>query len=156
RPALILSAACDLWSDPAVTHYMGGPRERDWLRTEFEEDGRNPAAEQYDLWPVIEKGSGQLVGNCGLLEKEVGGEAEIELVYVFAASAWGKGYATEIGMALIRHAFETLGLERLIALIEPENAASERVAQKVGMRFDREVRRPGGAIRKVYVIESGE
>ncbi|MEJ2552051.1 MAG: GNAT family N-acetyltransferase, partial [Anaerolineales bacterium] len=100
--------------------------------------------------------SGQLVGNCGLLEKEVGGEAEIELVYVFAASAWGKGYATEIGMALIRHAFETLGLERLIALIEPENAASERVAQKVGMRFDREVRRPGGAIRKVYVIESGE
>ena len=155
RPADI-DALVDLWSDPAVTYYMGGPRERDWLRTEFEEDGRNPAAEQYDLWPVIEKGSGQLVGNCGLLEKEVGGEAEIELVYVFAASAWGKGYATEIGMALIRHAFETLGLERLIALIEPENAASERVAQKVGLRFDREVRRPGGAIRKVYVIESGE
>lgn len=155
RPADI-DALVDLWSDPAVTHYMGGPRERDWLRTEFEEDGRNPAAEQYDLWPVIEKGSGQLVGNCGLLEKEVAGKAEIELVYVFAACAWGNGYATEIGMALIRHAFETLGLERLIALIEPENAASERVAQKVGMRFDREVRRPGGAIRKVYVIESGE
>ncbi len=146
----------DLWSDPAVTRYMGGPRERDWLRTEFEEVGRNPTAEQYDLWPVLEKESGQLVGNCGLLEKEVAGKAEIEMVYVFAASVWGKGYATEIGEALIRHATEVMGLERLISLIEPENAASERVAQKVGMHFDREVQRPGGSMRKVYVIESGK
>ncbi len=143
----------NLWSDPAVTHYLGGPRERDWLRTEFEEVGRNPAAEQYDLWPVIEKDSSQLVGNCGLLDKDIAGKTEIELIYVFAAGAWGNGYATEIGRALIQHAFEALELERLIALIEPENAASERVAQKVGMRFDREVIRPGGARRKLYVIE---
>lgn len=151
-----IDALVDLWSDPEVTHHLGGPRERDWLRTEFDQVAREPDAERYDLWPVIEKQSGQLVGNCGLLEKEVAGNPEIELIYIIAASAWGKGYATEIGKAIIQHAFDELGLERLIALIEPENAASEGVARKVGMRFDDEIERPGGAIRKLYVIESKE
>jgi RimJ/RimL family protein N-acetyltransferase len=59
-----------------------------------------------------------------------------------------------MGQVLKRYAFEEMGIERLIALIEPENAASERVALKIGMRFDREVTRPGGARRKVYAIEA--
>ena len=54
----------------------------------------------------------------------------------------------------MHYAFERMGIERLIALIEPENEVSERVALKIGMRFDKEVVRPGGAIRKLYVIES--
>ena len=151
-----IDALIDLWSDPEVTRFMGGPRERDWLQTVLEETAQAPDAERYDLWPLIEKISGKVIGDCGLLEKEVEGKAEIELNYIFAVSAWGKGYATEIGTALIQHAFEELRIERLIALIEPENAASERVARKVGMHFDREVERPGGARRKMYVIESRE
>ncbi len=133
---------------------MGGPRERDWLQTALEETAQDPYAEQYDLWPVIEKETGQVVGHCGLLDKEVEGRKEIELNYILALSAWGKGFATEIGQALMHYAFERMGIERLIALIEPENEASERVALKIGMRFDKEVVRPGGAIRKLYVIES--
>ena len=133
---------------------MGGPRQRDWLQSVFEETAQDPFAEQYDLWPVIEKETGQVVGNCGLLEKEVEGRKEIELNYILALSAWGKGFATEIGQALMHYAFERMGIERLIALIEPENEASERVALKIGMRFDKEVVRPGGAIRKLYVIDS--
>ena len=74
--------------------------------------------------------------------------------YILALSAWGKGFATEIGQALTHYVFERMGIERLIALIEPENEASERAALKIGMRFDKEVVRPGGAIRKLYVIES--
>ena len=144
----------DLWADPDVTRYLGGPRDRDWLRGVFEETAEAPFAEQYDLWPVVEKATGKVVGHCGLLEKEVEGKTEIELTYVFARSAWGKGYATEIGRALRDYAFEALGIGRLIALIEPENVASERVARKVGMRFDRQVERPGGALRKVYVVEA--
>lgn len=144
----------DLWSDPEVTRYLGGPRDRDWLRGEFEETARAPFGERYDLWPLVEKETGEVVGHCGLLEKDIEGQAEIELTYVFARSAWGKGYATEIGRALKDYAFGELGLERLIALIEPENVASERVARKVGMRFDREVIRPGGVLRRVYVVEA--
>jgi ribosomal-protein-alanine N-acetyltransferase len=133
----------DLWADPEVTRYLGGPRDRVWLRSVFEETAHDPHAEPYDLWPLIEKESGQLVGHCGLLEKKVEGRPEIELTYVLAPAAWGKGYATEVGRALVRYAFAR-GIERLIALIEPGNAASERVAVKVGMRLDREVVRPGG------------
>jgi ribosomal-protein-alanine N-acetyltransferase len=133
---------------------MGGPRERDWLRTELETIAQEPDAERFDLWPVIEKASNQLVGDCGLLDKEVDGRTEIELNYVFTTAAWGKGYATEIGKALIQYAFNEIGTERVIALIDPQNTASEHVARKVGMHFDRKVKRPGGVFRKLYVIES--
>jgi len=146
----------DLWADPQVTRYMGGPRDRDWLQSEFEETAQDPYAERYDLWPVIEKETGQVVGNCGLLDKEVEGRTEIELIYVLASSAWGKGYATEMGQALKRYAFEELGIGRLIALIEPENTSSERVAVKIGMRVEKEVIRPGGEVRKVYAVERGD
>ncbi len=146
----------DLWTDPQVTRYLGGPRDRDWLQSVFEETVKNPSAERYDLWPVIEKKSGLLVGHCGLLDKEVEGRPEIELTYILAASAWGRGYATEMGQALKQHAFEKLGIGRLIALIEPENAASERVALKLGMRLEKEVIRPGGELRKVYVVERAD
>jgi len=144
----------DLWADPEVTRYMGGPRDRDWLQSGFEETAQDPYAERYDLWSVIEKETGQVVGHCGLLDKEVEGRTEIELIYVLASSAWGKGYATEMGQALKRYAFEEMGIGRLIALIELENTASERVALKIGMRFDRKVVRPGGALRKLYIIRS--
>jgi ribosomal-protein-alanine N-acetyltransferase len=144
----------DLWADPQVTRYMGGPRDRDWLRSVFEETAQNPYAEQFDLWPVVEKETGQLVGHCGLLDKEVDGRTEIELTYIFSPSAWGKGYATEIGQAIKQAAFEKMGVERLIALIEPENGPSERVAVRLGMRLEKEIARPGGALRRVYAIEA--
>jgi ribosomal-protein-alanine N-acetyltransferase len=143
----------DLWSDPQVTRYMGGPRDRDWLLGVFTETAQNPDAERYDLWPVIEKATGRLVGHCGLLDKEVDGQVEIELTYVLTSSAWGRGYATEIGQAIAQYAFEEKSVRRLISLIEPENAPSERVALKLGMRYEKEIVRPGGGRRKVYVKE---
>lgn len=150
-PALV-----DLWADPQVTRYLGGPRDRLWLRSEFEETARDPYAERYDLWPVIERETGHLVGHCGLLDKEVAGRTEIELIYVLGPSAWGKGYATEMGQALRQYAFEEMGIRRLIALIEPENGASERVAVKIGMWLEKEVVRPGGEVRQVYAVERGD
>lgn len=148
-----VDALVELWRDPEVTRFMGGPRNADELRTGFTEDSVNPFAYVYDLWPVIEKASGAVVGHCGLPDKEVEGREEIELVYVLAKRVWGKGFATEIACALRDHAFGSMGLSRLISLIEPENAASERVATKVGMTFEKEIVRPGGAIRRIYSIE---
>lgn len=49
-----------------------------------------------------------------------------------------------------------MGIGRLVALIEPQNGASERVAVKVGMRLEQEVIRPGGEVRKVYAVARGE
>jgi len=142
----------DLWTDPDVTEYLGGPRDRDKLVAIFKEELKGPFAERFDLWPLVDKHTGTVIGDCGLLEKEVEGTREIEVIYVLGKSAWGKGFATEIGGALVRYAYEEMGIGRLIALIEPENQDSERVAVKMGMGFEKEVVRPGGAVRKVYAI----
>lgn len=143
----------DLWSDAAVTRYMGGPRERSWLHSVFTETAAHPFADAYDLWPLMEKMSGLPVGHCGLLDKEVEGKAEIELTYVLAQPSWGKGYAVEIGRGLMQYAFSALKLQRLIALIEPDNPASARTAEKIGFHFEKDVLRPGNALRHVYAIE---
>jgi [ribosomal protein S5]-alanine N-acetyltransferase len=146
----------DLWTDPAVTRHLGGPREKSWLIGELEAAARNPLAEPFDLWPLIEKETGLVVGHCGLLEKEVDGVREVEVNYILAASAWGRGYATEIARALLKYGTNTMGQPRLIALIDPDNAASEQVAQKAGMRLEKETLRPGGMTRRVYVFPASE
>jgi ribosomal-protein-alanine N-acetyltransferase len=147
-PALIA-----LWTDPEVTRFMGGPREEATLSKVFGEAADDPFAEVYDLWPVEEKASGEVIGDCGLTLKEIEGMDEIELVYVFSHSRWGRGYATEMAQALKHHAFDTLGLRRIVSLIDPENAGSHRVAEKAGMKLEKEVVRPGGNVRRLYVVE---
>jgi [ribosomal protein S5]-alanine N-acetyltransferase len=139
-----------LWADPEVTRYLGGPRDPAELAPSIQRIALDPEAEKFDLWPVEERQSGRLVGHCGLVEKEVEGRGEIELVYLIAATDWGRGYASEIAAALRDRAFGALGLDRLIALIHPENLASEKVALRVGMRLEREISRPGGNRRKLY------
>ena len=144
-----------LWADPQVTRHMGGPRDQGEIQKLLEEEARSGPSSEMDLWPVVEKATGEVVGHCGLLEKEVDGQEEVELVYVFAASAWGKGYATEMGSAIRDYAFAQLGLGRIISLIDPENRPSQRVAEKVGMRFEKETVRPGGKVMHVYTASQG-
>lgn len=143
----------DLWTDPDVTCYMGGPRNYDKLYQDFIADANPEQQPAFDLWPAIEKATGQVVGHCGVYDKEVNGRLEHELIYVFAKAAWGKGYATEAGTAVKNYVFQHLGLTRLIALIDPENVASARVAEKVGLHYEQDVVRPGGKVMKVYAIE---
>jgi ribosomal-protein-alanine N-acetyltransferase len=141
-----------IWSDPDVTRHMGGPRDFTEIREDLEEDARTDAQAEIDLWPVVEKLSGRVIGHCGLIEKDVDDEAEIELIYVLASDSWGEGYATEAASALRDYAFHQLGLRRIISLIDAENAPSARVAEKIGMEFEKETRRPGGKIMHVYSI----
>jgi len=148
-----IPALVKMWTDPNVTRFMGGPKDAAWLEKTFTEDANNPDPLFYDQWPVIEKSSGELIGYCGLLDKEVEDKQEIELVYAFMPSVWGKGYATEMGEALRDYALNTIGLTRLIALIEPENEASVRVAERIGFHLDRKIIRPSGAERMLYVFE---
>ncbi len=142
----------DLWTDPQVTKFMGGPRDYDNLISVFEQDAAAHDPRIYDLWTLVEKDTGRIIGHCGLTDKDVEGELEIELVVVLDRDVWGKGYGREISTALLDFAFHTAGLERVIALINPENQASEQMAQKLGMQFERQVVRPGGALRNVYAL----
>ena len=146
-----IAALVALWSDAEVTRYLGGPRKPTSLRATFEETLAH-GPEPYDLYPVVEKDSGAVIGHCGLLDKEIEGVVEIELVYVLARAYWGRGYATEIARAIVADTFARRGLKRLVALIEPGNAASERVALEAGMALEKEVVRPGGRVMRLYAM----
>jgi ribosomal-protein-alanine N-acetyltransferase len=86
----------------------------------------------FGFYPVVHKGSGELIGHAGLghLERT----PEIELAYVLDETHWGRGYATEIAQAVLAHAFGKLGLDRVVAVAFPENHRSIRVMQRAGMR----------------------
>ena len=101
---------------------------------------------------MVEKSSVKVIGHCGLLNKDVEGKIKIELVYILEKCVWGKGFATEIGMALQEYAIGILELPRLIALFEPKNIASERVAIKVGIQLEKEVVRSYGKVRILYAF----
>jgi RimJ/RimL family protein N-acetyltransferase len=99
------------------------------------------------------EGLGAFVGDCGLVPKEIEGVSEVDLVYVLVPRAWGKGYATEIGSALLRFAMEELGRRRVVCVIDPKNDASQRVAGKLGFHRQTLIKRPDGVDRELWVIE---
>jgi ribosomal-protein-alanine N-acetyltransferase len=92
----------------------------------------------FDLWGVELAASGELIGDCGLVRREIAGRDEIELGYHLLEEHWGRGYATEAALACVAHA-RSLGLRRVVALILPSNLASQAVARHVGMRPGPEV-----------------
>ena len=140
-----------LWADERVTRYMGGPRDFEKVCTSMRNDLTMPPP-KLDLWPVVGRESGTVVGHCGLLPKKVDDRDEVELVYVIAVEFWGRGYATEAAGAVRDHAFRELSITRLVSLIHPANTASERVAVKLGMRFESDTVRPNGRTLKVFSI----
>ena len=138
-----------IWADVQVTRFMGGPRIFEEVCASLRRDLAAPPL-QVDLWPIVERSSGVVVGHCGLLPKTVDGRDEVELVYVIAAAFWGRGYATEAAAAIPDHGFRTLRIGRLVSLIDLGHEASERVALKIGMTFEANTVRPSGKTMKVY------
>jgi RimJ/RimL family protein N-acetyltransferase len=87
----------------------------------------------YGPWAAEDRATGALLGHCGLrLLPELGGETEI--LYLLDSAAWGRGLATEGAAAARDHGLGALGLPRLVAYALPENAASVRVMERIGMR----------------------
>jgi len=76
---------------------------------------------------------GQFIGWCAL--KYLGETDDIEIGYRLLKEHWGNGYATEGASALLRYGFDTLGLDRIVAVANPANSASRRVIEKIGLRF---------------------
>ena len=87
---------------------------------------------------VVIRSDGVLVGYCGFLHQEVDDEKEIEIGYRFHPDYWNRGIATEAATKVRDHAFGDLELPRVISLIHYDNAPSRRVAEKIGMTFEKE------------------
>jgi RimJ/RimL family protein N-acetyltransferase len=141
-----------LWADPEVTHYMGGPRNYDEILKILKEDAEVSPQPVFDLWPVIEKETGKIIGTGGILEKDIDGRNQYEVIYVLARSAWGKGFATELASSLKDYAFNQLGLKRITALIDPDNVKSEMVATKIGLGYEKDTVRPNGKKMRLLAL----
>lgn len=123
-------------SDPRVTRYLFfGPRDADSTAEYLEEllaSQRELPRTRFEL-AVEESVSGRLIGACdlSLVESNV-----VDLGYMLDAEQWGKGYATEIALALVDAAFFDLRAQRVISTVDVNNAASIRVLEKIGMRWE--------------------
>lgn len=139
-----------IWADPEVTAHLGGPREFEEMVAGFLDDAKG-SPDPEDLWPLELIVSGEVIGYCGLVAKEVDGVGEHEVIYVLARHAWGKGYATEIAAGIIEYAFRERNLDHVIAMIHADNDASVRVAERVAMTYERDTIRPSGKPLRVFV-----
>lgn len=130
----------ELDSDPAVMRFLTGgkPTPRDVIRNET-----LPRFLDYDrfeglgFWAAIERSTGRFLGWFHFRPPEGSPPDEAELGYRLRRSAWGKGYATEGSLALIRKGFAEFGVRRVVAFTMAVNTASRRVMEKAGLKLVR-------------------
>jgi [ribosomal protein S5]-alanine N-acetyltransferase len=122
-----------VFGDSEVMLFGDGIQTKIWVRAWITRQLDQYQARGYGPYAVVEKNSSDVVGYCGLFHfPDVNGQPEIEIGYRLARPAWGKGFATEAARGVRDYAFTTLSVERLIAIIDPSNIASIRVAEKIG------------------------
>lgn len=126
-------AVFEMRSDPEVMRYIREPQ--GWGETASWVDliSSKWESERLGFCALIEEASGKFAGWAGLWKlKETG---EIEVGYGIAKEFWGRGYASEAAAAFLRYGFIGLGLEKIVAVAMPENLASRRVMEKIGMKY---------------------
>ena len=128
----------EMVGDREMMRYISGDLPWDEVRiAEFHARQRRHLASQgCCMGALVERASGRLAGVCGLQPMRVGDE--IEVGWWVAKRLWGRGLATEGGAAALSFGWEQLGLQRVKAIAVPENRASLRVMEKLGMRFERQ------------------
>lgn len=128
-------ACIEMDRDPEVTKFIPGP----WNNPpEHEAFLKERIAHVFDAglgyWSIFPKSQPDHFVGWILLIPEGGAGSDIEIGWRLNRMAWGKGYASEAARVVMGNAFETLGLERIIADIDPGNHSSIRVAEKIGMK----------------------
>ena len=146
-----LDDMASLLGDPRAMAYYPAPKTRDEAAAWISWNQANYARHGYGLW-IIETLDGGFVGDCGLTWQNVNGRSELEVGYHVRVELQGVGYATEAAMACRDFARDVLDVSQLVAIIHPENVASRRVAEHLGMRHI-EDELEGSIVRTVMGIE---
>lgn len=135
-----LDALFALYCDPEIRRYIpDAPRTLDETREELEWHRHgHPEHPELGLWATVLRENNAFIGRCGLLPWTIDGRDEVEVAYLIDSALWGRGLGTEAARAVLNYGFEELGLTRLICLIDRENGASIKVAERIGMAFERE------------------
>jgi RimJ/RimL family protein N-acetyltransferase len=126
------AALAALYADPAVMRYISyGVLDKTGLERVLAKYARVEAGHGFTFWAIVDRATDRFVGDVGFGVYEPTGEPE--LGYSLARSAWGNGYASEAAGACVAAAFEHLAVPRVIALVDVDNTASLRVAERIGM-----------------------
>lgn len=92
----------------------------------------------FGLLAVILDDTDQSIGMCGLIKRPT--LEDVDLGYAFLPKFWSQGYAFESAQAVMDHAKKVIGLKRVVAIVDPKNAGSIRLLEKLGMRFEKMVK----------------
>jgi RimJ/RimL family protein N-acetyltransferase len=106
----------------------------------------------YGQWALVSRATGEFIARAGLWQPE--GWPGLEVGWLLGRAHWGSGYATEAGQAALIYVFETVGADRVISLIQPDNTASIRAAERLGESYDRSVEL-GGTSVSIYSVGRG-
>ena len=145
-------AFLDIFSDPIAMRYFGvifdRPRMDQWVRNNLEHEEQHG----FSLLSVTLKDNGEVVGDCGLETDKIDGQMIVGIGFDFRRSYWGKGYATEAALAVLKYGFTRLEFDSISGWIDPENTPSQRVAERIGMTVEKYVIR-GGKKYALYSIK---
>ncbi len=93
----------------------------------------------FGLWMLRDAASSAVIGRAILRHLDVEGVDEVEVGYGFLPEYWGRGLATEVAQACIHIGFDRLGFKTLVAITTPANVGSQRVLEKSGLAYERDI-----------------
>ncbi len=96
-------------------------------------------------WIAYDRVTNELVGRGGLSRAVVDGQERLEVGWAVVGSLWGRGYATEIGQAALRLAFEDLDADEVVSFTEPNNTRSRAVMERLGMHYSHDILHNGSS-----------
>ena len=145
-----LDAHAAMNADPRVMEHIGELQDRETAYRSMCSYLGHWWFRGYGPWAVEERATGAFIGRTGVMRWEPW--TDVEVAYALAPSAWGKGYALEMAARVLRYAHEVVGARGVVSHILPGNAASIRVAERLGARYagDADVKVKGSAVR-IYV-----
>lgn len=147
-----MDALFELYSYEGMTEYM-----EDLYSYEEEYEYQKSYIEHmyrffgYGMWLVFEKESGKLIGRAGIEHREEL-QGELELGYAIGTPYWGRSYATEVCQGILGYVREELGFPSVCALVEPENAVSVHLAEKLGFHLEEELCLDGVKYKKYRIL----
>lgn len=124
-----------IYSDPEIMKYLAGVRTREATEIAINTMLKRWEENNFGMWALVHKIDRKMIGRCGL--GFLDNTPEVELGYTLDKVYWNQGLATEASFASLNYGFQILKLERIVAIARPENIASQRVIQKVGMKYEK-------------------
>ena len=122
-------------SDPDVMRYLGDIQTRADVDTSIERVRTRWEKSGYSWWTIFLKDTDTMIGSACLQNLAHKDDAPLEIGWRLKTAHHGKGYATEAGQAAMDFGFNTIGVDYLCAVTNPDNLASQKVMQRLGMHY---------------------